>query len=335
MPAKSPRRLALMLAIIAVAGGAGFLAYGWRQGDLRAAPIAGVVRETEIHIAPETNGRLASILVVSGQQVRKGDLLAVLSNPDLAAAVEEAKASAANARADRANVYAGVRKEEVDAAAQDVQIAEANVVLAQQQYERAAALAERNFASKQQLDESAATLRKTQAGLALNRAVHARDKAGPTAEERASADAKVVLADAATADLEARLAKTRLVAPVDGQVALLVAAPGEVISPGQSILTLEAGRERWFTFTIREDRLGEIAIGAALRLRNAKGDSIEARVTELRPLGEFATWRAARAVGDHDLNSFLLRADPAGETPGLEPGMTVWLDPPGGSSAQR
>jgi hypothetical protein len=37
-------------------------------------------------------------------------------------------------------------------------------------------------------------------------------------------------------------------------------------------------------------------------------------------------WRAARAVGDHDINNFLLRADPTGPTPKLEPGMTVWID---------
>ena len=51
---------------------------------------------------------------------------------------------------------------------------------------------------------------------------------------------------------------------------------------------------------------------------------------ELRPLGEFATWRAGRAVGDHDLNSFLLRLDPIDpKDEGLQPGMTVWL--PGGA----
>ena len=91
-------------------------------------------------------------------------------------------------------------------------------------------------------------------------------------------------------------------------------------------MTLEAGRERWFTFTLREDHLGAIGIGSPLSLRNAKGERIKARVTELRPLGEFAVWRAARAVGDHDLNSFLVRADPVAETEGLEPGMTVWID---------
>jgi HlyD family secretion protein len=49
---------------------------------------------------------------------------------------------------------------------------------------------------------------------------------------------------------------------------------------------------------------------------------------ELRPLGEFATWRAARAVGDHDLNSFRMRLDPVADAGRLEPGMTVWLARP-------
>ena len=88
----------------------------------------------------------------------------------------------------------------------------------------------------------------------------------------------------------------------------------------------DAGTKPQLTFTLREDRLGAIAVGAPFSLRTAKGDRIAARVTELRPLGEFATWRAARAVGDHDVNSFLVRADPIAETQELEPGMTVWLD---------
>lgn len=327
MRIRSLRRSALLFAIAALVGCVGLLAYrSWRTENPAAAAMPGVVRETEIHIAPETNGRLASVLVASGQHVHKGDVLAVLSSPELAASVGEAKAAAANARADRANVYAGVRKEEVDMSAQDVQIAEANLALAQEQYARSAALAERDFQSKQKLDESAASLAKAEASLTLLRATYARNKAGPTVEERVSADAKVVLADAAAANLEAKLAKTTLVAPVDGQVALLVATPGEVISPGQSIMILEAGRERWFTFTMREDHLDGIAVGSSLWLRTAKGDRIETRVSELRPLGEFATWRAARAVGDHDINSFLVRADPVAEARQLEPGMTIWLD---------
>lgn len=327
MRPRSLRRPAFIIAIVALAGAAGFWAYRRQLAERPPAEATpGVVRETEMHIAPEIEGRLASVRVAAGQRVKKGDVLAILSSPELTAALEEAKASAADARASRANVYAGVRKEQVDVAGQDVEIAQSNLALAQEQYDRAAALAARNFQTQQKLDEASDALRKTQSRLTLQRAIYERDKAGPTVEERAVADANVALADAAAANLTAKLAKTTLVAPVDGSVSLLVAEPGEVISPGQSIMTLQAARERWFTFTVREDHLGAIAIGAPLWLRSAKGERIETRVAELRPLGEFATWRAARAVGDHDLNSFLVRADPVGETDGLEPGMTVWLD---------
>ena len=127
--------------------------------------------------------------------------------------------------------------------------------------------------------------------------------------------------------LERRLAKTVLRAPVDGRVRVVVAEPGEAIRPGRPVLTLEAEPERHLTCDLREDRLGGIGIGTAIDLAVAgDGRKVSARVTEMRRLGDFATWRAARAVGDHDLNSFLVRADPAGGPAGLEPGMTAfWL----------
>ena len=51
-----------------------------------------------------------------------------------------------------------------------------------------------------------------------------------------------------------------------------------------------------------------------------------ARVVELHPLGDFATWPATRAIGDYDLNSFYVRTQPTGDDDqDLEPGMSVWL----------
>jgi HlyD family secretion protein len=321
-----PRPRRAILFVVIVIGAIALAAYRAWTASASSAPILGVVHETEIRIAPEASGRLAAVKARPGDHVRKGDVLAILSTPELTAALLEAKANASSARADRANVYAGVRKEEVDSAAQDVSIGEANLALAQKQYTRAATLAAQNFASKQQLDETTTALSKAQASLDLARAIHAKDVAGPTTQERAIADAKVVVGEATVADLEAKLAKTTLLAPTDSVVRLVVAELGEAISPGQAVMTLDAGSERWFTFTIREDRLGGIGIGKPLVLRTAKGDRIDARVTELRPLGQYAVWEAARAVGDHDINSFLMRADPLRATDGLEPGMTVWID---------
>jgi HlyD family secretion protein len=89
---------------------------------------------------------------------------------------------------------------------------------------------------------------------------------------------------------------------------------------------LQAAGRRWASFNLREDRFADLRLGKAVALMPADGGAaIEARVDEMIPRAEFATWRAARAVGDYDLNTFLIRIDPLGPAPGLEPGMTVWL----------
>ncbi len=319
------RTVAILGLAVVILGGA---AVGFRFETQRKPrpPLIGVVHETEIRIAPEISARLASLPVKPLQPVRKGEVIAKLSSPEIAASLEEARANAELARANLANVEAGVRQEERDTAAQNVAIADSNVTLAKEQFARVSTLAAKNYASKQQFDEDAAALSEAQASLVLAKAALAQSQAGPTKEELAVAQSQVALALATVADLEAQIAKTTLTSPVDGIARLLVAEPGEAISPGQPVLTLAVAGDRWFTFTIREDRLRGVTIGSKLALRTAAGDRFEAKVTELRPLGEFAVWRAARAVGDHDLNSFLLRADPIGPTPKLEPGMTVWID---------
>ncbi len=318
-------RRILLLAALAAAITAAFL-YS-RRGSEDAEQIPGMVRQTEIRIAPEVTGRLASILVGPGQHVKRGDLLAVIDNPDLAAALAEATAAAGSAEADRARTYAGVRPEEVAIAAEAVRTAEANLTLAHQQNDRAVTLNSKSFLSQQQLDESNASLAKAQADLDGKRAQYAAARAGPTPEELRLADTKVALAAATIVSLNAQLAKTKLTAPADGTVGIRVAEPGEIMAPGKSVMTFNPEGERWFAFTMREDKLRGLTIGANAALTADDGRRVDARVLEIRPLGEFATWRAARAVGDHDLNSFRVRLDPLEDVGQIEPGKTVWLAP--------
>ncbi len=317
-----PRKAAVGVAIAVVA--AAVVAVVVLNRPPAASPVAGMVRQTEIRIAPEITGRLRAIAVRSGQRVKKGDLLATLDNPELAASLGEAQAALASAKADRANVYAGMRAEDVAILGQAVDTAEATLLLAQQENKRAVALAAKNFASRQELDERTAALAKSAADLELKRAQHAAGAAGPTAEERALADERVALAAATVADLAAKLDKTRLTAPMDGTVGVLVVEQGEIVPVGKPVLVLDPGKP-WFAFTLREDALGGLTVGKEVELTTDKGQHITARITELRPLGEFATWRAARAVGDHDLNSFRMRLDPVTAVDGLQPGMSVWL----------
>ena len=294
-----------------------------------APPIVGMVRTTEIKIAPEVSGHIATIPVKPGDRVAAGDVIATLSNPELSASVGEAQAALGQARAQRAHVYAGVRQEEVDIAAHAVDKATADLTLAEEEFRRTSSVASTGFASKQALDNAEATLAGARANVTEMQAELAEAQHGPTAEERASADAAVTAAEASLTVLERRQDKLQLRAPVDGVAQTVVGEIGEATVPGRTILTITATAEPWFSFNIREDALSGIDIGTTLALSTAgNGPPIPVKVTELRRLGDFATWRAARAVGDHDLNTFALRADPTGKVDGLEPGMTVWIATP-------
>ena len=121
-----------------------------------------------------------------------------------------------------------------------------------------------------------------------------------------------------------RVAKLRIRAPSDGTVALLVAGPGEAVIPGQLVMTLEASGRNWASFNLREDQFDALRIGSPVDLVAVDGKNrIHARITEILVRGEFTTWRAARVVGDHDLKTFLVRAEPVA----LQPGMSIWLEP--------
>jgi HlyD family secretion protein len=313
-----------LLIIVILAAGLGYLGYSTRQSEANPASV-GMVQRIRLRVAPEVSGRLAQILVKPGQVVQAGDVLAIIDIPELAASLGEARAAAISAAAERDRTLSGVRAEEVNIAASAIETVQANLLLAQQGYDRAVALARRGFASQQRLDEATAQLDKYRAELDSRKAQYAAASAGPTAEERVLAVAKTRVAEATMRDVEARLAKTRIVAPYGGMVATIAAEPGEILPVGRPILTLDLDDQLFFAFSIREDRLQGVNVGARRDLLDAQGRNIPALVTEMRPLGEFATWRAARAVGDHDLSSFRVRLEPLTPTSGLQAGMTVWL----------
>jgi len=327
MPLRMGRHTHTIAAVVALLGAGGILLFLTIGSGVIAPSAPGLVHTTEIKIAPEISGRLARFLVSIDQRVHQGDDLVELDNPELRAALVLANAQVDEARAARDRVYAGVREEQVDMLQREIDMAKANLLYADQQFARKSQLAADGFASRQDLDEAIADVGTARAKLATAQETYQAAHLGPTREELAIADAKVTNAEASASVIAARVAKLRIRASADGAVALIVAEPGEAIIPGQPVMTLEANGRRWASFNVREDQFGDLRIGSGVELTAAGGnDRVGARVTEILPRGEFATWRAARVVGDHDLNTFLLRIDPVGLSPtGLQPGMTVWL----------
>ena len=316
-------RKQVMLGLVLIALGAGGYAL-WRSKET--ATLIGVVRTTEIRVAPEVGGQLVAINVQKGDHIRAGDVVAQLSAIELSAAVIQARAALDAASAQRDHVYAGTRAEEVASLASAIDKAKSGLDYAQSELARKAQLVPSDAASQQDLDQATENAATARADLAEAQANHAAAVAGPTREERAIADAQVKAAARAVAVLERRLDKTTLRAPSDGIVSVIVAEVGENVTAGQPVLTIAATGKQWLSFNVREDMLHGLTVGDKVEVARAGGEPRPAIVTELVPLGEFATWQAERAVGDHDRNTLRLRLDPEGDPSGLEPGMTVWLN---------
>jgi HlyD family secretion protein len=314
----------IALGLILVAAGVGGYVL-WRRADV--SPIVGIVRATEVRVAPEVGGQLAAIKVQKGAHVRAGDVVAELSALELTASVAQARAALAAAQANRDNVYAGVRAEEVARLASEIEKAKSRLAYAQSQLDRATYLARSDTATQQTLDQVTNDVASASADVAEAEADHDAAVAGPTKEERAIADTQVAAAAAALAVLERRLEKTILRAPADGVVSVIVAEVGENIRAGQPVLAIEQAGKQWLSFNVREDDLRGVRVGMIVDVkRMGTSETSPALVTELLPLGTFATWQAERAVGDYDRNTLRLRLDPQRDVTAFEPGMTVWFN---------
>ena len=317
------RAAIVAIALVLVAG---VLIYSGRRSG-SAATIVGVVRATEVRVEPEVDGQLVSIEVEKGAQVHAGDVLARLSAVELTAQADQARAALASATANRNNVYAGVRREQVASLKAEIAKASARLEYAQAQLTRTSTLARQSFEPQQSLDQAENDAASGRADVAEAQANYDAAVAGPTREERAIADAQVQAAAAAVAVLERRLDKMILRAPADGAVSVIAAEVGENIRAGQPILMVEAAGEQWLSFNVREDHLSGLSIGKTVSvMRNGADGAIKAVINELRPIGTFATWQAERVIGDHDRNTLRLRLDPQGARAGLEPGTTVWIE---------
>src|SRR5215471_13329934 len=300
MPSRKPARIVALGVIVVAAGVGGY--FIWRPQA--APPIVGVVRTTEVRVAPEVAGQLATIKVQKGASVRAGDVVAELYADELIASVAQARAALAAAKADRDNVYAGVRAEERAGMAAEIAKAKSRLEYAEQQFARTSYLARSDTATQQALDQTTNDVASARADVAEAQANY----------------------DAAQAGLERQLDKTILRAPADGVVSVIVAEVGENIRAGQPVLAISQAGKQWLSFNVREDNLHGVRVGMIVDVkRMGTSETSPALVTELLPLGTFATWQAERAVGDYDRNTLRLRLDPKRNAAAFEPGMTVWF----------
>jgi HlyD family secretion protein len=210
------RRVGLAFLIIAGAVGGGVY---WWMHQAPALPIGiasgnGRIEADPIDIATKFAGRILELRVDEGDRVTGGQVVAVMDTRDLQASLKKSESQAESAKRAIAEARANADQ------------SHSQVVLAQQQMDRAKSLLKDGWVTKEVFD---------QRQQALQGAI-----AGELAAQERITEAEHAL-DAANHDSElyrVNIADNTLVAPRDGRIAYRIANTGEVLPAGGRVFTM-------------------------------------------------------------------------------------------------
>lgn len=289
--------------------------------------VQGQAEVTEYRVSSKVPGRILEFRVKEGQTVRAGDTLAMLEAPDVQAKLEQARAAEAAAQAQNEKALKGARQEQIQAAYEMWQKAQAGVTIAEKSYKRIKNLYDQGVVSAQKLDEITA---QRDAALATEKAAKAQytmAKNGAEREDKAAAAALVNRAKGAVAEVESYINETYLIAQKDGEVSEIFPKQGELVGTGAPIMNVAVMDDMWVTFNVREDLLQSLTVGTEFEaFVPALDKNIRLKVNYMKDLGTYAAWKATKTTGQFDLKTFEVRALPTDKVEGLRPGMSVILD---------
>ena len=301
--------------------------------DLRAEVEAAKIElEKQERIAAEKAEEAARIKAEAEQTIQT--LEATLRQLDAEAQAllvqeqEAARAAEAAAQAQNAKAIKGAREEQIQAAYEMWQKAQAGVTIAEKSYQRVKNLYEQGVMPAQKLDEVTA---QRDASIATEKAAKAQytmAKNGAEREDKMAAEALVNRAKGAVAEVESYIKETYLIAPAAGEVSEIFPKVGELVGTGAPIMNIAELNDMWVTFNVREDLLKNLTMGSEFEavipaLDNKK---IKLKVYYLKDLGTYAAWKATKTTGQFDLKTFEVKASPIEKVENLRPGMSVIID---------
>lgn len=327
--APPPRRARILLwiglAVVAV-----LIAIGlWLASRPPAEQLQGEVEAEEINVATKTLARVDKLMVDEGGRVRRGQVLATLSAPEIANGQAQAEAALDTARALQSLTEEGARAEDVASIRATWLAAQATADLAAVSSRRADRLFAEGVIAAQRRDEARAARDSSARAAQAAKAQYDKALAGPRPQSRAVAAAQVRAAAAATGTADALMKETQLVSPVDGEVARRLLRAGEIVSPILPAFQVIEIDDPHVTLNVREDDYRGMRVGRTLTGRvPALGRDLSFRVSKVAPQGRFATWRATRQSRGYDVRAFAITLKPAARVEGLRPGMSVLFDWP-------
>lgn len=266
--------------------------------------LYGNVDIRQVELAFRVSGRLETMNFEEGDAVSAGEVIAVLDTAPLRDGLVQAEAEASVRRAELARLEAGSRSQEIERARARVEELEANVLLAQQTFDRQSKLRDSGYVSQQAYDTALAALDAAQKRLVAGKKDLTLVQLGPRSEEITGSAAGVEAAEAAVAQARMRLGDASLVAPSDGVLLARVREPGSIVAAGVPVATLALTSPVWVRAYVDESDLGFVVPGKAAEVftDSAPGRPYGGQVGFVSPVAEFTP----RTVQTPDLRTDLV-----------------------------
>jgi len=280
----------------------------------RRAPLilTGLVTTNDVIVGPLVQGRVSKLLVAEGDSVTANELVALLSPAELAAErtyfARSAEGLASRVQATEADLAAAI--------AQDSE-AQATLANAQLTLARDDTLFRQDIVSAQTYDAA-----RTAYAVAKARADAARTEVASRRSALIAANQEQAAAAAQTERADVRLGYSELRAPTAGLVDVLAARVGEVVNPGQAVLTLINPDDLWVRADVEETYIDRIRIGDSLTVRLPSGVERRGAVFYRGADADFATQRDVSRT-KRDIKTFEIRIRVDNRDRRLAVGMTA------------
>jgi HlyD family secretion protein len=339
------KRVLLLIVIGAAIAGA----YVYASRTPSELVLTGIVTTNDLVVSPQIGGRIQKLHVQEGDTVKPGQLIAEISPEELRAesafaihnvegyASQISQAQAA-LRLEERQIDEQIRQAESTLASTEAQQAAANADLeaARLKFERTQNLSREGVAAAQELDQARTGYEAARAKVdALKRQVDAqsaavalaRANAEQIAMRRSQVQANEALQEAAAAQrakADVRLAYTSVSAPIAGIVDVRAAREGEVVNPGQPIVTLINPDDLWVRADVEETYIDRVKLGDRMRVRLPSGAEIDGTVFYRGVDAGFATQRDVSRT-KRDIKTFEVRLRCDNQDRRLAVGMTAYV----------
>ena len=238
----------------------------------------------EAAITPKVSAPVLKFDVNRGDHVRAGQLLAVLENKDLAAALIENKGVYEQAQADYANTVSATLPQEVQAAQSDAENAKAALGAAQRLYDSSKNLYDQGALAKRQLDQAQVGLIQAQTqDQAAEQKLQKMEAVSHEAQQK-SAAGQLAAAQGKYQGAQAQLAYSEIRSPIAGVITDRPLYQGEMAAAGTPLITVMDVSRIVARAHIPETQAESLKVGDSAEISSLNGkDKISGKVTIVSP----------------------------------------------------